>query len=52
MPLVSRDDIGTYANNLSEFLSAKRSVIKKVYEKAQELGEEDTPAFSSSLRLC
>lgn len=45
MPLVPKDDIGAYATKLSEFLSAKHAVIEKVYEKARELGDADTPAF-------
>lgn len=47
MPLVPQEDIGAFAAKLGEFLTAKRSVIEKVYEKARELGTEDpeTPAF-------
>ena len=45
MPLVPKDDIGAYANKLSEFLEAKHTVIEKVYEKARELGDAETPAF-------
>jgi len=47
MPLVPEEDIGAFANRLSEFLAAKHGVIEKVYEKARELGVEndETPAF-------
>jgi putative GTP pyrophosphokinase len=45
MPLVPQEDIGAYTTKLSEFLSAKHDVIEKVYEKARELGDEETPAF-------
>jgi hypothetical protein len=44
-PLVPNNDIGAYANKLSEFLSSKHAVIEKVYEKARELGDDATPAF-------
>ncbi len=47
MPLIPQEDIGAFATKLGEFLTAKHSVIEKVYEKARELGAEDaeTPAF-------
>lgn len=45
MPLLPKDDISAYANKLSEFLEAKHSVIEQIYEKARELGDEETPAF-------
>lgn len=47
MPLVPQDDIGDFARGLNEFLTAKRSVIESVFDKARELGIEDseTPAF-------
>jgi ppGpp synthetase/RelA/SpoT-type nucleotidyltranferase len=45
MPLLPQDDIGTYVSKLNEFLSTKHPVIEKVYEKARELGDQDTPAF-------
>jgi putative GTP pyrophosphokinase len=46
MPLIPQEDIGGFATKLSEFLTAKHSVIEKVYETARELGAEDseTPA--------
>ena len=45
MPLVAKQDIGEFATKLSEFLSAKHAVIEQVYEKARELGDEETPAL-------
>jgi hypothetical protein len=45
MPVVPKDDIVAFANSLNDFLAAKHGVLEKVYEKARELGENDTPAF-------
>jgi len=45
MPLVPQQDFGEFATKLSEFLLAKHAVIEQVYEKARELGDEETPAF-------
>src|SRR5262249_14718511 len=47
MPLVPQGDIGVFATELNEFLTAKHSVIETVYEKARDLGAEnpETPAF-------
>jgi ppGpp synthetase/RelA/SpoT-type nucleotidyltranferase len=45
MPVVPKEDINVFATKLNEFLSAKHGVLEKVYEKARELGENDTPAF-------
>jgi hypothetical protein len=45
MPVVPKEDIGAFANRLNDFLAAKHGVLEKVYEKARELGENDTPAF-------
>jgi hypothetical protein len=45
MPVVPKDDIGAFASSINDFLAAKHGVLEKVYEKALELGENDTPAF-------
>jgi hypothetical protein len=45
MPVVPKGDINVFATKLNEFLSAKHAVLEKVYEKARELNENDTPAF-------
>jgi len=45
MPVVPKGDIGAFTSSLNDFLAAKHGVLEKVYEKARELGENDTPAF-------
>jgi ppGpp synthetase/RelA/SpoT-type nucleotidyltranferase len=47
MPLVPQEDVAAFASRLSEFLSAKHSIIEGVYTEARELGVENdvTPAF-------
>jgi ppGpp synthetase/RelA/SpoT-type nucleotidyltranferase len=45
MPVVPKEDIGAFANRLNDFLAAKHGVLEQVYQKARELGENDTPAF-------
>jgi ppGpp synthetase/RelA/SpoT-type nucleotidyltranferase len=44
MPLV-KGNINEFANQLSEFLSTKQTVLEQVYSQATEGGIENTPSF-------